>query len=331
MVEATVEPRSEVGIRELLDAGLHFGHQTKRWNPKMRRYIFDKRNGIHIVDLSQSLALLKKASDYLYEQVLSGRGVLFVGTKKQAQVVVKEVAERCGQFYVTNRWLGGTMTNSTTIRRSVRRMRELEDMEKTNAFAQMPKKEVSVLRHELEKLRRNLSGVAGMGEQPGAMVVVDVNREAIAVAEANRLGIPVIAIVDTNCDPDNIDFPIPGNDDAIRAIRLVCETLGARIRQAHDEYLRAAAEVARRREADEAARRAAEEARRAAAAAQPSVAEDGTVIPAPDPEKKPARERAPRRAAAKEGKSRAAAPESSVATPPATEADPAAAEAPANP
>jgi small subunit ribosomal protein S2 len=319
VVEAAVEPRSEVGIRELLDAGLHFGHQTKRWNPKMRRYIFDKRNGIHIVDLSQSLALLRKASDYLFDQVTSGRGVLFVGTKKQAQVVVKEIAERSGQFYVVNRWLGGTLTNSTTIRRSVRRMRELEEMEKTNAFAQMPKKEVAVLRHELEKLRRNLSGIAGMGEQPGAIVVIDVNREAIAVAEANRLGIPVIAIVDTNCNPDNIDYPIPGNDDAIRAIRLVCETLGERIRKAHDEYLKIAAESARRREAEEAARRAAE----AAKPAVPPDASQESSASATQPERKPAGEGRPsRRSPSREGRSRAsssaAAPTDAPAEAPAT-------------
>ena len=247
-MESTEVVPSEVGIRDLLDAGLHFGHQTKRWNPKMKPFIFDKRNGIHIIDLTKSLAQLQAARKFIFDLVSGGRSILFVGTKKQAQEVVKGVAQRSGQFYVTSRWLGGTLTNNLTIRRSVKRMRDLEDMEKKGDFEKLPKKEVARLRHELEKLQRNLTGLAGMDKLPGAMFVVDVNREAIAVAEANRLHIPVIAIVDTNCDPDPIDYPIPGNDDAIRAIKVVMDSLTKTVEQAAAEYSRVAAEQNRQRE-----------------------------------------------------------------------------------
>jgi small subunit ribosomal protein S2 len=258
IVASTAEaPYRDIGVRELLDAGLHFGHQTKRWNPKMKKYIFDKRNGIHIIDLSKSLAMLKNALAFLYEVVVSGKNVLFVGTKKQAQEVIKETAVACSQPFVTFRWLGGTLTNISTIRRSVQRMRTLDDMEKNNVFATMHKKEVSVLKHELEKLRRNLTGIADMRELPGALFVVDINREAIAVAEANRLNIPVVAIVDTNCDPDPITYPVPGNDDALRAIKLIATVVGEVIGKAHKEYSKVAVELAKKREAEAAARAAA--------------------------------------------------------------------------
>ncbi len=243
----TVSPAG-IGVKDLLDAGLHFGHQTKRWNPKMKRYIFDKRNGIHIIDLTQTLTRLDEAMTFVEELATSGKSVLFVGTKKQAQSVVKEAADDAGQHYVVHRWLGGTLTNNTTIRRSVRRMRELEAIEKEDQFGSFPKKEAAGMRRELEKLRRNLSGVADMSEMPGAMIVIDINREAIAVNEAKRLNIPVVAIVDTNCDPDPIDYIIPGNDDAIRAIKLVSEALGMRIRKGAREYERVAAEIARKKE-----------------------------------------------------------------------------------
>ena len=239
---------TDITIRDLLDAGLHFGHQTKRWNPKMKRYIFDKRNGIHIIDLSQSLAALKKALDFVREVVLRGDSLLFVGTKKQAQQIVQEVAVSSGQHYVTTRWLGGAMTNSATIRKSVKRMREIEAIEKNDNFASMHKKEASRMRHELEKLRRNLSGIANMVDNPGAMFVVDINREAIAVAEANKLGIPVIAVVDTNCNPDPIRHVIPGNDDAIRAITLITRAMAYVIRQANEEYSKVAAQLNKKRE-----------------------------------------------------------------------------------
>jgi small subunit ribosomal protein S2 len=245
---ATPVSSAGIGIKDLLDAGLHFGHQTKRWNPKMKRYIFDKRNGIHIIDLTQTLASLDEAMQFVEDIATSGKSVLFVGTKKQAQSVVKDASTDAGQHYVVHRWLGGTLTNNTTIRRSVRRMRELEEMEKEDQFASPPKKEAASMRRELEKLRRNLSGIANMTELPGAMVVIDINREAIAVNEAKRLNIPVVAIVDTNCDPDPVDYLIPGNDDAIRAIKLISDALGMRVRKGAREYERVAAEIARKKE-----------------------------------------------------------------------------------
>ncbi len=247
------EVHSDVSIEELLDAGLHFGHQTKRWNPKMRRYIFGERNGIYIIDLAQSKAHLQTALQFLYDVVVSGRKVLFVGTKKQAQEPLKEAADRLNQFYVSHRWLGGILTNNQTVRRSVQRMRDLERMEaegELNALAS--KKESAMLRREYQKLHRNLCGIADMDRMPGALFVVDINRESIAVAEANRLGIPVVALVDTNCDPDCIDYPIPGNDDAIRAIRLIVKIVADTIQQASNEYARVAAEEARRRAIEEA-------------------------------------------------------------------------------
>ena len=261
----TVEERPVIGVKDLLEAGLHFGHQTKRWNPKMKRFIFDKRNGIHIIDLTKSLVRLNAALEFINEVVLSGKGVLFVGTKKQAKDIVKETALKSGQFYVDNRWLGGTLTNSQTIRGSVKQLLALEELEKNDGFATMHKKEASTLRHLLTKLRRNLSGIALMDKEPGALFVVDVNRESIAVAEANRLGIPVIAIVDTNCNPDPIDYPIPGNDDAIRAIKLICGAMSNTIDTAAREYAKIAAEIAKKKEAErKAAEKLAAEAKKAA-------------------------------------------------------------------
>jgi len=251
-VASTGEARQGIGVRDLLEAGLHFGHQTKRWNPKMKRFVFDKRNGVHIIDLARSLVMMKEALNFIHDVVVSGKKVLFVGTKKQAQQVIKETALACDEYYVTTRWLGGTLTNSSTIRRSVKRMREIEELEKGGGFSSMHKKEASMLRHELWKLRRNLDGIAGMSELPGVLFVVDVNREAIAVAEANKLEIPVVAIVDTNCDPAPIDYVIPGNDDAIRAIRLITGTVTDTIRKASAEYAKTAAELARRKEAEQA-------------------------------------------------------------------------------
>lgn len=225
-----------IGVKELLDAGIHFGHQSRRWNPKMKRFIFGKRNGICIIDLTKTLAQLKHAQQFVYETAAQGRDVLFVGTKKQAQEAVKEAATRCGQHYVNNRWLGGTLTNNRHIRVSIKRMQEIEEMEEKGAMENMPMKEVSRLRHELERHHRFLSGLAKMDSMPGAMVVIDVNRESIAVKEANRMGIPVVAIVDTNCDPDPIAYPIPGNDDSSRAVRLVLNVIAEAIIQASAEY-----------------------------------------------------------------------------------------------
>jgi small subunit ribosomal protein S2 len=242
--KAADEIPDELGIRDLLKAGLHFGHQTKRWNPKMKPYIFDKRNGIHIIDLAQSLQLLNEALEYIHGVVLSGKSVLFVGTKKQAQKVIKEAAEDSGQHYVTTRWLGGTLTNSSTIRKSVKRMRELQKIQEDGTSQH--KKEASKLRRELEKLHRNLGGVANMSQSPGVMVVADINRESIAVKEANKLNIPVVALVDTCCDPDPIDLVVPGNDDSIRAISLIVGAIAKTTKKAHEEYARIAAEIARK-------------------------------------------------------------------------------------
>ena len=230
------EIQTDATIQDLLDAGLHFGHQTKRWNPKMKRYVFGERNGIYIIDLKKTMQGLKEAQQFLYDTVIRGKSVLFVGTKKQAAETLEETAKRLNQFYVTHRWLGGTLTNNQTIRQSVSRMRKLDAMEKDGTLETHPKKEVAQLRRENAKLHRNLDGLASMSELPGVLVVFDITREAIAVAEAKTLGIPVIAMVDTNCDPTPIDYPIPGNDDAIRAVRLITKILGDTILQASNEY-----------------------------------------------------------------------------------------------
>jgi small subunit ribosomal protein S2 len=277
----TEETPQAVGVRDLLEAGLHFGHQTKRWNPKMKRYIFDKRNRIHIIDLAKSLVMLQDALRFVYDVVVAGKSILFVGTKKQAQQVIKETALDCGQHYVTQRWLGGTLTNNTTIRRGVSRLREIEALEKSDAFSSMHKKEAARLRRELEKLRRNLCGIADMESLPGALFVVDINREAIAVAEANTLNIPVLAIVDTNCDPDPVDYVIPGNDDAIRAIRLIACAVADSVRTASKECARLAAEQARRQAAEQ---KAAEAKAKEAEAKEKAAAESGR-------EEKPARQK----------------------------------------
>lgn len=212
-------------MTELLEAGVHYGHQTKRWNPKMKDYILEEKNSIYIIDLSVTVDQLTKASAFLADKVKGGGKILFVGTKKQAQEAIKEAAEATGQFWVNQRWLGGTLTNLTTIRRSVGRLREFQELEKTPTFARMNKAEASALRREATKLHRNLEGVLNMERLPDAIVIIDTNRESIAVAEAARLKIPVVAIVDTNCDPDKIDYPIAGNDDAIRSIRVILQKL----------------------------------------------------------------------------------------------------------
>jgi small subunit ribosomal protein S2 len=251
-MEMPVSSLTGLTLQDLLDAGLHFGHQTKRWNPKMKRYIFDKRNGIHIIDLTQTLPLLDEAAAFLRDVALSGRKVLFVATKKQAQEVVKEAATACGQHHMTERWLGGTLTNNQTIRRSVKRMRQIEAMGRNNnGVLSVHKKEASSLRRELDKLQKNLGGVADMDSKPGAMVVVDICREQNAVAEALRLKIPIVAIVDTNADPDNIDYVIPGNDDAVRAIKMISDAFAKVIKDATDEYSRVAAERQRQRDVEQ--------------------------------------------------------------------------------
>jgi small subunit ribosomal protein S2 len=207
-------------MKELLEAGVHFGHQTKRWNPKMKEYIFGERNGIYIIDLQKTLKLFKDAARYVGEMAAQGKNVLFVGTKRQAQEAVAEEANRCQMFYVNQRWLGGLLTNMTTVQKSIKRLKELELMATDGGYAARPKKEVIRLERERKHLDSNLAGIKDMPGLPDLLFVIDSNKEAIAVKEARRLGIPVVAIVDTNCDPDEVDWVIPGNDDALRAIRL---------------------------------------------------------------------------------------------------------------
>jgi small subunit ribosomal protein S2 len=217
--------------RQLLEAGVHFGHQTRRWNPKMQRFIYGERSGIYIIDLEKTLQGLERAYEFVRDVARSGGTVLFVGTKKQAQDVVAEHATRVGMPYVNTRWLGGMLTNFQTIFRRLRRLVELREMERSGAFDFLPKKEVLKLRREKEKLERNLSGIQDLERLPAAVFVIDTKKEHIAVTEANKLGIPVVAIVDTNCDPDEVDYVIPGNDDAIRSITLVTEVLADAIRE----------------------------------------------------------------------------------------------------
>lgn len=221
----TTSPQHVENLTDLLQAGVHYGHQTKRWNPKMRDFILEERNAIYIIDLEKTLDQLQKACDYLREVTARGGKILFVGTKKQAQEAVKEAAEVTGQFYINQRWLGGTLTNLQTIRRSVARWDEIEAIEASPNYSRMNKQEASSLRREAARLKNNLGGIRRMEKLPDAVVIVDTTREEIAVAEANRLGIPVLAIVDTNADPEKIDFPIAGNDDAIRSIRIILQKL----------------------------------------------------------------------------------------------------------
>lgn len=210
-----------VSMKQLLEAGVHFGHQTRRWNPKMAQYIFTERNGIYIIDLQKTVKKAEEAYKAMKEIAETGKPVLFVGTKKQAQEAIKEEAERCGMFYVNERWLGGMLTNHKTIQTRINKLRELERMENEGVFEVLPKKEVIKLRAEKEKLEKYLNGMKDMPELPGAMFVVDPRKENIAIQEAHRLGIPVFGIVDTNCDPEELDYAIPGNDDAIRAVKLI--------------------------------------------------------------------------------------------------------------
>lgn len=210
-----------ISMKQLLEAGVHFGHQTRRWNPKMAPYIFTDRNGIYIIDLQKTVRKVEEAYNFVKNLVADGGTILFVGTKKQAQDSVKEEAQRCGMFYVNQRWLGGMLTNFQTIRRRIDRLHELERMEENGSLQLLPKKEVAELMHEKERLEKFLGGIKEMRKLPGALFVIDPRKERIAVAEARKLGIPIVAIVDTNCDPDEIDYVIPGNDDAIRAVRLL--------------------------------------------------------------------------------------------------------------
>ena len=237
---------SVISMKQLLEAGVHFGHQTRRWNPKMAQYIFTERNGIYIIDLQKTVKKVEEAYKFTKEIAETGKPILFVGTKKQAQEAIKEEAERCGMFYVNERWLGGMLTNHKTIQTRINKLRDLERMETEGVFDVLPKKEVIKLRAEKEKLEKYLNGIKDMPELPGAMFIVDPRKENIAIQEAHRLGIPVIGIVDTNCDPEQLDFAIPGNDDAIRAVKLITGAMATAIiegRQAiADEVAEEAAE-----------------------------------------------------------------------------------------
>jgi small subunit ribosomal protein S2 len=209
-----------ITMKELLEAGVHFGHQTKRWNPKMKEYIFGERNGIYIIDLQKTLKMFKEASKFVQDLATDGKIVLFVGTKRQAQDAIAEEAQKCGMFYINQRWLGGLLTNWVTVQKSVKRLKELDDMATDGRYELLPKKEVIKLERERKHLQANLAGIKNMSRLPDAIFVIDSNKEQIAVREARKLGIPVVAVVDTNCDPSEVDYVIPGNDDALRAIRL---------------------------------------------------------------------------------------------------------------
>ena len=214
-----------VAMKQLLEAGVHFGHQTRRWDPKMAEYIFQARNGIHIIDLQKTSKKIDEAYDFLKEQAEEGKTVLFVGTKKQAQDCVKEAAEKCGMYYVNQRWLGGMLTNFGTIKKRIDRLNQLEKMQADGTFEVLPKKEVILLKKEMDKLEKNLGGIKEMQNLPGVLFIVDPKKEKNAILEARKLNIPIIGLVDTNCNPEDVDYPIPGNDDAIRAVKLVTDVM----------------------------------------------------------------------------------------------------------
>ncbi len=214
-----------VAMKQLLEAGVHFGHQTRRWDPKMAEYIFQARNGIHIIDLQKTSKKLDEAYSFIKEQAEEGKTILFVGTKKQAQECMKEAALKCGMYYVDQRWLGGMLTNFGTIQKRIQRLKDLETMQEDGTFEVLPKKEVILLKKEMEKLEKNLGGIKDMDKLPGVIFLVDPKKERIAILEAKKLGIPVVGLVDTNCNPEELDYPIPGNDDAIRAVKLIADVM----------------------------------------------------------------------------------------------------------
>ncbi|GAB1481230.1 30S ribosomal protein S2 [Treponema sp.] len=224
-----------VTMKSLLESGVHFGHQVKRWDPRMKKYIFAERNGIHIIDLQKTIQSIKEAYDAVRKTVASGKTVLFVGTKKQAQQAIQKEAERCGMFYINNRWLGGMLTNFSTIKKSLLRLKKLEKMEVDGTFENLTKKEIASLTKERAKLQKNLGGIKEMKDPPGILFIIDTRKEGIAVAEAARMGIPIVAVVDTNCNPEGIDYPIPGNDDAIRAITLFTQIIANAVVEADNE------------------------------------------------------------------------------------------------
>ena len=276
-------------MKELLEAGSHFGHQTRRWNPKMAKYIYGARNGIHIIDLQKTLRKFREAYSFIKDLTTTGGRVLFVGTKKQAQELVKEEALRCGMFFVNKRWLGGTLTNFATIKKSISRLKKIEEMKSDGTYESISKKETSKLDKELDRLQKFLGGIKDMSSLPGAIFIVDPRKEKIALTEASKLGIPVIALVDTNCDPDNIEFAIPANDDAIRSIRLFSSKIANAVLEGREM---AEAVSAKRGEAEAAAKRAesqksGKEEEKAEASAEAKPAEKKEEKPARDTEEKP--------------------------------------------
>jgi small subunit ribosomal protein S2 len=295
-----------IGIKEMIEAGAHFGHQTRRWNPKMKPYIYGAQNGIHIIDLGKTVVQLQSACNFLRKTAAEGGRVLFVGTKKQAQQSIEEAAVESGQFFIRERWLGGTLTNLNTIRRSVESLKKIEKMEEDGTIKEYGKKEQSAMRREANRLRKNLGGIRDMEKYPAAMIVVDVKREHNAVAEARKLKIPLIALVDTNTDPDLVDFPIAANDDAIRSVRLFLDAIKGTLVEARAEFeaikARKKEEAEQRKAEDEAAKAEAEAKAKAAAAAAASSA----AAPAPSVPKAPAAPAAP---AAPEAPEAASAPE----------------------
>ncbi len=224
-----------VTMKNLLESGVHFGHQTKRWDPRMKKFIFAERNGIHIIDLQKTIVCIKDSYEAVRKTVLTGKSVLFIGTKKQAQAAIQQEAERCGMYWVNNRWLGGMLTNFTTIKKSLQRLKKLEKMEVDGTFESLTKKEIALVKKERTKLEKNLGGIKDMKELPGIVFIIDTRKEQLAVAEANRMGIPIVAVVDTNCNPEGITFPIPGNDDAIRAITLFTQIIANAVVEADNE------------------------------------------------------------------------------------------------
>ena len=308
-----------ISIKQLLEAGVHFGHQTHRWNPKMRDYIFGERNGIYIIDLQKTLRLFKEAVQFVSDVSASGRSILFVGTKRQAQEAIEEEATRCGMYFVTNRWLGGLLTNFATITNSLKRYEELETLKAEGFYRKVSKKEAARLERERKKLEKNLRGIREMNGLPAALFVVDTEKESIAVREAGRLGIPVVALVDTNCDPSPIDYVIPANDDALRSVRLITSTIAEAIRAGRSVYeaqvaaeLQAAEErAAREAAAREAARKAKEEAAAAAEAATAAATGAAAAVASSEEQKAAAEVKAaPEAKAAPESK---AAPEAEAA------------------
>lgn len=276
-------------IKQLLEAGVHFGHQTKRWNPKMKKFIFGKKAGIYIIDLEKTVECLDRARTFISEVIGQNKSVLFVGTKKQAQEIVQEEAERCKSFFVNYRWLGGLLTNSTTIRKSVKHLRDIEEIERDGRIHKLKKKEISKLMKEKGKLMKNLSGILEMDKMPGALFIVDPKKEETAVLEAHRLKIPIIALIDTNCDPDKISYPIPGNDDALKSIRIITSLIATSLIEARKSYQEVIEVLEERKKIEESFSKEKEEAKKDE---EPTPVEEGEVKKAQEEQESQSRSQA---------------------------------------